>query len=86
MDGHVPEVWISDRYSARQSHGLRRQTCLAHLVRDTAFALEHGSDDLPFRFRLWLGKAFGMARAIAGFALSTVARKKRDWKSSSRHF
>ena len=64
MDGHVPEVWISDRYSARQSHGLRRQTCLAHLVRDTAFALEHGSDDLPFRFRLWLGKAFGMARAI----------------------
>jgi transposase len=46
MGGHVPEVWISDRYSAQQSHGRRHQTCLAHLARDTAFALEHGSDDL----------------------------------------
>jgi len=38
MDGHVPAVWISDRYSAQQKHGERHQTCLAHLARDTAFA------------------------------------------------
>jgi transposase len=38
MDGHAPTVWISDRYSAQQSHGERHQTCLAHLARDTAFA------------------------------------------------
>jgi transposase len=78
MNGHVPEVWISDRYSAQQSHGERQQTCLAHLARDTAFALEHGSDDLPLRFKLWLGKAFGLAKAVADFAASTLARKKRD--------
>ena len=54
MAGHVPAVWISDRYSAQQKHGERHQTCLAHLARDTAFAFEHGSDDLPFRFKLWL--------------------------------
>jgi transposase len=78
MAGHVPEVWISDRYSAQQTHGERHQTCLAHLARDTAFALEHGSDDLPFRFKLWLGKAFDLAKAIADFAASTLARKKRD--------
>jgi transposase len=78
MDGHVPEVWISDRYSAQQSHGRRHQTCLAHLARDTAFALEHGSDDLPLRFKLWLGKAFDLAKAIADFAASTMARKKRE--------
>jgi transposase len=77
MDGSVPEVWISDRYLAQQSHGIRHQTCLAHLARDTAFALEHGSDDLPFRFKLWLGKAFDLAKAIADFAASTVLRKKR---------
>ena len=53
MAGHMPEVWISDRYSAQQNHGQRHQTCLAHLARDTAFALEHGSDDLP------LGSSFG---------------------------
>ena len=78
MDGHVPEVWISDRYSAQQSHGERHQTCLAHLARDTAFALEHGSDELPLRFKLWLGKAFDLAKAIVDFAASTLARKKRE--------
>jgi transposase len=78
MAGHVPEVWISDRYSAQQKHGVRHQTCLAHLARDTAFAQEHGSDELPLRFKLWLGKAFDLASAIAGFAASTLVRKKRD--------
>ena len=78
MDGHQPKVWISDRYSAQQKHGARHQTCLAHLARDTAFALEHGSDDLPFRFKLWLGKAFDLARTITVFAAATLARKKRE--------
>ncbi len=41
-------------------------------------AFEHGSDDLPFRFKLWLGKAFALARTIADFAASTLARKKRN--------
>ena len=78
MAGHVPAVWISDRYSAQQKHGERHQTCLAHLARDAAFAFEHGSDDLPFRFKLWLGKAFELARAVADFAASTLAKKKRE--------
>lgn len=78
MDGHRPEVWISDRYSAQQKHGGRHQTCLAHLARDTAFALEHGADDLPFRFKLWFGKAFDLAKGVTGFAAVTVARKKQE--------
>ena len=78
MDGRVPEVWISDRYSAQQSHGIRHQTCLAQLARDTAFALEHGSDDLPFRFKLWFGKVFELAEAITNSVVSTVAKKKRN--------
>jgi transposase len=82
MGGHVPKVWISDRYSAQQNHGARQQTCLAHLARDTAFALEHGTDDLPLRFKLWFGKVFHLAEAIAGFAASTIARKKRALESS----
>ena len=77
MDGRAPAVWISDRYSAQQSHGERHQTCLAHLARDTAFASEHGSDDLPLRFKLWLGRAFDLAKEITSFAASTLASKKR---------
>ena len=56
MNGHTPNVWISDRYSAQQKHGAAHQTCLAHLARDTAYALEHGSDDLPLRFKLGLAR------------------------------
>jgi len=82
MGGHVPAVWISDRYSAQQKHGARQQTCLAHLARDTAFALEHGADDLPLRFKLWFGRAFDLANCIAGFAASTITRKKRELESS----
>jgi len=78
MGGHVPEVWISDRYSAQQSHGRRHQTCLAHLARDTAFALEHGSDDLPLWFKLWFDSAFDLARTITDRADSTIAAKKRQ--------
>src|SRR5450432_2985286 len=82
MAGHAPAVWISDRYSAQQSHGERHQTCLAHLARDTAFALEHGADDLPLRFKLWFGKAFDLADCIAGFAASTIKTKRRELESS----
>jgi len=78
---HRPEVGISDRYSAQQKHGERHQTCLAHLARDTAFALEHGADDLSFRFKLWFGKAFDPAQGIADFAASTLARKTRAFVS-----
>ena len=82
MDGHLPKVWISDRYSAQQKHGEQQQTCLAHLARDTAFALEHGADDLPLRFKLWFGRAFDLAGSIAGLAASTIIRKKRALESS----
>jgi Transposase IS66 family len=60
------------------SPGAAHQTCLAHLARDTAFALEHGSDDLPLRFKPWFGKAFDLARYIVGFKASTIASKKRE--------
>jgi transposase len=78
MAGRKPAVWISDRYSAQQNHGERHQTCLAHLARDTAFAHEHGSDDLPLYFKLWLGRAFDLAKTIVDVAASTLAKKKRE--------
>jgi len=86
MGAHQPEVWISDRYSAQQKHGAAHQTCLAHLARDTAFALEHGSDDLPLRFKLWFGKAFDLAADIADFASATIASKKRVLEINSPPF
>ena len=75
--GHQPAGWLSDRYSAQQGHGSAQQTCLAHLARDVAHALEASDDPVPFRLKLWLASAFALADDIAHLAASTVAAKRR---------
>ena len=77
MVGHQPAVWISDRYTGQQGHGLHHQTCLAHLDRKARFVEEHGSDLIGMRLKLWLDRAFGLARDIATLAASTVKRRRR---------
>ena len=78
MAGHQPDVWISDRYTAQQGHGLHHQTCLAHLDRKATFVEEHGSDLIGMRLKLWFDRAFGLARDIATLAASTVKRRRRE--------
>jgi transposase len=78
MSGHRPEVWTSDRYTAQQGHADRQQTCLAHLDRDARFVEENSSDNvIAFRLKLWLDRAFALARDIASFAASTLRAKRR---------
>ncbi len=71
MDGHRPEVWCSDRYSAQQGHGEDHQACLAHLARDVAYAEEASEDILPSRLRLWVRRASALADGIGTFAAAT---------------
>jgi transposase len=78
MAGHRPAVWLSDRYSAQQGHGERQQTCLAHLARDVAYALEASDDLLPPRLKWWLDRDFRLARHLTDLAASTLARKRRE--------
>ncbi len=71
------QIWVSDRYAAQQGHGLAQQTCLAHLARDVAYALEGSDDPMPFRLKLWLASAFALADSVSQLAASTVAAKRR---------
>jgi len=71
------DVWISDRYSAQQKHGAAHQTCLPHLARDTAFALEHARTICPCGSS-WVRQSFDLARDIASFKASTIASKRRE--------
>jgi transposase len=64
MDGHRPAVWLSDRYTAQQGHGGAHQTCLAHLARDVASAVEVSDDPVPWRLQLWLNAAFGLSGQV----------------------
>ena len=82
MDGHRPEVWCSDRYSAQQGHADAHQTCLAHLSRDVAYADEASEDVLPSRLKLWLHRAFALAEEVGSLAASTLARKRRALERS----
>jgi transposase len=78
MGDHRPNIWLSDGYSAQQGHGHHHQTCLAHLARDVAYALEASDDMLPFRLKLWLDKVFALATGITTYAASTIKVKKRE--------
>src|SRR5215207_2044470 len=78
MDGHKPEAWLSDRYSAQQGHAATQQTCLAHLARDVAYAREASEDPVPLRLELWLGSAFALADAITTYAVSALVTKRRS--------
>jgi transposase len=82
MDGHRPEVWCSDRYSAQQGHADAHQTCLAHLSRDVAYADEISADVLPSRLQLWLHRAFALAEGVGTLAASSIARKRRALERS----
>jgi len=42
LDGHEPEVWVSDRYTAQAGHGRDAQVCLAHVLRDVQYAIDEG--------------------------------------------
>ncbi|VAW19898.1 Mobile element protein [hydrothermal vent metagenome] len=78
MGDHRPNIWLSDGYCAQQGHGHHHQTCLAHLARDVAFALEASDDMVPLRLKLWLDKVFALARNVTSFATSTLKAKKRE--------
>jgi transposase len=82
MDGHRPDVWLSDRYVAQQGHAEAHQTCLAHLARDVAYATQASEDDLPPRLEHWLKKVFALATDIETFAASTIAAKRRALERS----
>src|SRR5215217_7316273 len=77
MDGHRPAVWLSDRYTAQQGHGAAHQTCLAHLVRDVADAVEVSEDPVPWRLQLWLKAVFALSERVSDLAAATLFAKRR---------
>ncbi len=78
MHGHRPAVWLSDRYTAQQGHGAAHQTCLAHLARDVAYAVEVSEDPVPWRLQLWLQAVFALSERITTLATSTLSAKRRS--------
>ena len=54
LRGMVPEVWLSDRLAAQTGHGLLHQACLAHLLREAQYAIDHGDSIFAVAFKRFL--------------------------------
>jgi transposase len=59
-----PGVWVSDMLGSQRGHGALWQVCLAHLLRDAAYAIECGDTafSAPFRWLLLRAIAIGRRR------------------------
>jgi transposase len=77
LDGHKPQTWVSDGYSAQKGHAARQQTCLAHLARHVAYGLEASRDDAPKRLKRWLDRVFAFAAAAKTLSPGSLARRRR---------
>ena len=57
LAGARPKVWVADRYSAQNGHGDQRQVCLAHLLCDAQYAIDHGDKMFAPGFKALLKRA-----------------------------
>lgn len=73
MDGHRPEVWVSDLFSSQKANPARDwQVCLAHQLRDCQYAMDAGDDLFAPRMKRLFLKAMALQRRRSQLAPSTV--------------
>jgi transposase len=78
LDGARPAVWVADRYGGQLGHGAVRQMCLAHLLRDAAYAVEEGNEGFALGFRVLLLRAVAIGRRRDTLKDSTLAQYHAD--------
>jgi transposase len=57
-----PMVWVSDMLGSQRGHGVQWQVCLAHLLRDTRYAVECGDIAFSAAFKRLLLRAIAIGR------------------------
>jgi transposase len=78
LQGARPEVWVADRYGGQLGHGAVRQMCLAHLLRDTNYAIEDGDTVFAPGFRQLLLRAMAIGKRRDTLKDSTLAQYHAD--------
>ena len=84
MEGHRPEIWVSDLYSAQKKHPAEDwQVCLAHQLRDCQYGMDAGDTlfspqmkRIVLRACAWqpFGKQATTLGAVVGFNAISVPR------------
>lgn len=74
LQGIQPEIWVADRYGGQLGHGAVRQMCLAHLLRDTKYAIEAGDAVFAPTFKRVLLRAVAIGKRREALKDSTLAQ------------
>ena len=72
LQGAVPEVWVADRYGAQNGHGQQRQVCLAHVLRDTQYAIDQGDTSFAPALKKLLQRAIRIEQRRPGLTDATL--------------
>ena len=78
LQGAVPEVWVADRYAGQNGHATERQVCLAHLLRDTQYAIDEGDTGFAPPFKALLLRAVSIGRRRETLKDSSLAQYRAD--------
>ena len=88
LAGAKPKMWLSDRLPAQCKHAEEHQFCLAHLIRDAQYAIDHGDTIFAPGFKALLKDACAVGRRRPHLAEATIAAHRRgsngSWSGCSR--
>jgi transposase len=77
LAGARPKIWLSDRLPAQCKHAEEQQFCLAHLIRDAQYAIDHGDTIFAPGFKALLQDACAVGRRRPDLADATIAAHRR---------
>ena len=77
LAGVKPQMWLSDRLAAQWAHAEEHQFCLAHLIRDAQYAIDHGDTIFAPDFKALLKDACAVGRRRPDLADATIAAHRR---------
>jgi transposase len=77
LAGAKPKMWLSDRLPAQCRHAEEHQFCLAHLIRDAQYAIDHGDTVFAPGFKALLKDACAVGRRRPDLADATIAAHRR---------
>jgi len=80
LAGAKPKMWLSDRLPAQLRHAEEHQFCLAHLIRNAQYAIDHGDTIFAPGFKALLKDACAVGRRRPDLADATIAAHRRRLK------
>jgi transposase len=81
MDGHKPEIWVSDLYSSQTNHPAKKwQVCLAHQLRDCKYAIDAGDKIFALEMKKLLLRAFAIHKRRTKLKENTLYQYRCDLK------